>query len=257
MLADIQFLSTLGHDCIEEEDFREAAAVFTTVLSKLSSCMLTPTLIGGAVGPSHYVSMIEVYSASPIHPRNEIVLHPYLFQSERSIENKQDIMLCDDNDDRLLQSPQELSTEEYNIFTIITLFNLGLCYHLKWNTRGRSPDRLLLQALLHYEQAYALACEHHSQYVTPEDPVLEVIMAICTNATHINSEMARFIQINAWNMRLLKILQFTKITFPSMISSCTLKNQQQEQRESNNNNRAFFNMNACINHIPRDTAPAA
>lgn len=225
-LGEIHALNHFGIDMLDSGDYKQAAEVFAHSISLLSSCSLQPTpLVGsGSVwNNQEQQRFVSVYSfeeeAESSSASSDFYCYPFHF------EFLQDAGQEDEPD---------LTSEQYNSCTITSLFNLGICFHLQWEEQ-KCQLCLLQKALLCYEQAISLT---YRTPPSPSDPVLKVLMAVCANATHCNSELVNFDQMQRWNQTLKQIIKFSN-------------DRHLAQTEH------FFSMNAFFNSFGRTAAHAA
>ena len=222
MLGEIQALNALAAEHIGEGDHRHAVEILNLALLKLSSSLLAPRPIDSTNG--HQAKLVDdvnvyVYFWESVEKLTSFLHQPCMFECKLSFEQDDDF----------------LTNEQFCSCAIASLFNLGLCYHLEWKKRKLLHHiNLLSKALHYYEQAFSMTryCQFHAS-----DSVLQVVMAVCTNASHCNSELANFEQVKLWNERLSQALRFS--------------------RQGQESQRQFFHLTVFLNNFCGTSAPAA
>ena len=196
MLGEIQALNHLGVYLIDGGDYEEAAEVFCHAITLLSGCSLQPTPIDGCNRDAGVLDrFVTVYALEEDDTCTDVA--------------KSDFYSCPFHFEFSEQAhPDEvgLTSEQYNSSAITCLFNLGLCFHLQWE-ESKTHTFLVQKALSFYEQAISLTSKSAP---APCDPVLKVLMAVCTNATHCNNELANLEHAGQWNRTLKTIINFAK-----------------------------------------------
>uniref|UniRef100_A0A7S2Y895 Uncharacterized protein n=1 Tax=Entomoneis paludosa TaxID=265537 RepID=A0A7S2Y895_9STRA len=226
------------------------------MLAQLSTCLLTPTPIGGSQKPLN--DRMTVYCAtdpseeedSKLDPRQvEFYTRPFQWECS-SVEDCQQ-----EPENSSSSSSSEVSSEEYNVIAVTALFNLGLCYHWQWqqaqqqqqqappklaaghNSSSCTLEHLLQQALYAYEQAFLLT----TAYDCPP-ALLPVLLGVCANATHVHIELAQSRTAALWNQRLTSTLRLYLSQSPSPVDPAA---------------RKFFSLQAFFQSFPRHAASAA
>eukprot|EP00522_Entomoneis_paludosa_P005892 CAMPEP_0172457062 /NCGR_PEP_ID=MMETSP1065-20121228/19760_1 /TAXON_ID=265537 /ORGANISM="Amphiprora paludosa, Strain CCMP125" /LENGTH=267 /DNA_ID=CAMNT_0013210543 /DNA_START=86 /DNA_END=889 /DNA_ORIENTATION=+ len=257
-VEELQAMNTLAiSEHVEYGEYQDAAVIFSTMVSQLSTCRLAPTPLGHLEAdvrlnrlhvycdPDDDDSMEDSGVNVSLDPKvNDLFARPFAFEyKSTSVSTK---------------TPEEeeplITSEEYNLLAVTALFNLGLCFSLEWKrvmmnhkkteeeegaprrSTGCS-DALLQHALYYYEQAFSLSSVSHQ--LTPDDPLLPLLMAVCVNATHCQVELAMCTgATNVWNDRLRMLLQFSS-------------------GHGEESTRQFFSMAAFFQSFPRIAAGMA
>ena len=218
-LYEIQALNHLGIDHIDGGDYEEAVEVFSHAITLLSGCTLEPTPIGGMTTNSkHKNHSKDVAPVVVVVADNAVVTVVHSLEDEVRNNNADSTtttsefythpfhLECVTTASTMCTGP-DLTSEQYNICAIACLFNLALCFHLEWEEQKTCHTYLLQKALSLYEQAISLT--RRTTPLSSSDSILMVLMAICSNATHCNSELVNLDQVQRWNGILRKIIKFT------------------------------------------------
>ena len=241
VLSEVQVLSTIGADLIAKGELGEAAQVYTESISMLSWCMLAPTPLMDPSGDSSQQQEdpgMQVYTTfdslkDPSACQGDFFFHPKMFEFNKPPE----------------QDETCLTNEQYCFSVITCLYNLALCYHLEWS-KTKSNSHLLCKAKHFYEEAFSMTSNCQ---ICPTDDILDVILAICHNASHCYTELADLLQVDLWNRRLCQTLEFSKKTTLQRTASTSSPTHYQQQATS----RVFFLFNAFFNSFAKVTAAAA
>ena len=227
-LGELQAMSTIGCENMDDGDLGHAAIVYRGMLGELEKCVLAPTPLGSDIQAS--TMMVHPWGDKAIHTRGEIFVRPYAFESPTP--NPEDSMMMDEDDTFIPE-------QDHNIMTVSAWFNLGLCYHMEWNKKKEETRlELLQQALECYQKGYQVVM-NTSARLHDRDPILEVLMALAANATQASQDLGRVHQSNMWNQYLRELLRFNKAD----TSFAFCKNS--------------FAMSAFLNGFARNTAQAA
>lgn len=199
-IGDVQAFITLSSGLIEDGDLKRAASVLSTAISHLVRSAVTPDpIVVNQEGRQEESSQpFLIYCYSELDPeerdlRSEFFSDPFLLESEEAFN-------CED---------RPWFTTQHAFCTICCLFNLGLCFHLEWQ-RNRSKSLLLSKALQSYEIALSLT-NTPGVTIRPNDPILKVLMSLCTNAMHCHDELGNPDQVWLLGRRLQDILDFSRV----------------------------------------------
>ncbi|KAL7576988.1 hypothetical protein ACA910_006741 [Epithemia clementina (nom. ined.)] len=200
MLGEIQALNAIAADLIGEGDHNEAVEILNLAITKISGSMLAPThdALGCTPRRQHPKDMddahgVHVYFWEMVDPWATFLHQPCMFECNLASQLEDSF----------------LTNEQFCFCAIANLFNMGLCYHKEWKrqTGTERGTHLLSISLYYYEQAYSMTghCQLHAS-----DSILQVIMAVCANAFHCNSELPNidFGGINHHRMLLVSPFMF-------------------------------------------------
>mmetsp|Transcript_15995 Transcript_15995/g.44023 ORF Transcript_15995/g.44023 Transcript_15995/m.44023 type:complete len:349 (-) Transcript_15995:126-1172(-) len=246
LIDELQALSLLGCETVEDRDPNGAMEIYQALISKLeASCWLSPTPMNGAGIPQES-SVMEVYCGihdeEPSQSDEEdysldpgkasFFTRPFNFEcsGDKGERKRSTLSSCGSNKNSC-QQLTELSGDEYTTMAVTALFNVGLCRHLHWKRqqersycedceRVTSQDSLLFEALRFYEQAYALTRYQRHEYIRHDQQdqedlwmkdhaLLPVVRAICANATHCQKELG-MVHLSEWKTRLMRLLLLSR-----------------------------------------------
>lgn len=245
-LSTIHTLNIIALECMEAEDYHDAAIAFSSMEQELADFILDPTpLQEDKTEMDHDMVMREDTTSLQQERLQEEGEHDN-FDDEEDDDDLMDVVsptrlrvqtarfvppqgdffaspFTITNGDRDVQS---VSSQEHSLLSVMALFHLGLCKQLQWNknqvTKKRSSPQtsLLVEALRFYEQAYSFifsvvnsgvaAQQQHPFLVPGNDPTLQVLMAVCANAAVVAEELALNAHIRAWSTRVACILYYVQ-----------------------------------------------
>ena len=251
-VGGIQALNTVAVEYLDYGQVEAAATAFSAVMHDLSNCLLAPAPLPPSskdrMSTREEEDFVQIQAhvsdsdRSETEPRSLVFDRPFLFQSNLS---------------KMLHEP-DLSSQQHKILVITSLYNLALCHQLEYMKRlQKTPSphhpkvpktadaRLLLQALYYYEQAYSMILANDPSQgrpqeisISPTNPVLPVLMALCTNATAACAELGQVQHIDTWNTRLIEFLHYRQVDLEEDVEK-------------------MFTLNAFLHHFPIHAAKAA
>lgn len=203
-LMEVQVLHMQGASLCEKGNWKEAAELFSLTLSRLSCCALSPTPIGNE---DKFFTAADVYILG--HglleaKKQEFLSCPFAFEFLGFDENDREYDDC------------WFTSEEHSVATICALFNLGVCFHSEWKNCAQERTSLLLKALHCYEQALSMFRSSCYSNTSAHDPVLKVLMGVCSNATHCHIELGKLDLVSLWNATLCSFLNFSRCSCCSL-----------------------------------------
>eukprot|EP00522_Entomoneis_paludosa_P003954 CAMPEP_0172470502 /NCGR_PEP_ID=MMETSP1065-20121228/66495_1 /TAXON_ID=265537 /ORGANISM="Amphiprora paludosa, Strain CCMP125" /LENGTH=216 /DNA_ID=CAMNT_0013228449 /DNA_START=91 /DNA_END=741 /DNA_ORIENTATION=+ len=184
-------------DLIQKGCNGEASEILSEAVSDLSKCVLSNReQQEGRDHAKNCMDGVSIYSAdilamNPSVENGDFFFHPFGFECVVATSDQED---------------DSLTNKDFSSCAITCLYNLGLCYHMEWfKYQKTSTDKLLCKALYFYRQAFSFTSDYTMR---PQDPILQVLMAISTNAAHCSVKLADLDQFRYWNKYLGKILNF-------------------------------------------------
>ena len=213
MLEEIQALNTQATTLMEEGDHVGALERLSYITSKLFTCVLLPqsplcgsslvTIVNHSYRAESILARAAHTRSRPAVGQGDYWFVPFALEYADSVIARH----------RILDDPF-MGKDEYTACSVTTLFNLGLCYHQIWNTNKRASSRYLLQALVHYRQAFAFLPDLLQSRRSPYEfnvyfpkSLLPVFMAICANASHCCQELGDIQQLQWWSQWLNSLVK--------------------------------------------------
>jgi len=222
LAQEIQTVNEFVVSSIEDGYFDEATDVLLHLITKISGLMLLPSPIH--VGPygdedgnnNNNKGIDDVYST-------EQRCEDPLEQGERDIKGFYGHPFIHQYPEAFLESTEPiLSSEQYNTTALICLFNLGLCYQLKWD-ESRSKTELLHEALEHYQEAISFLLNDMCSFI-PQGPIVKVLLGICVNAAHCHAELMQPHGMEIWvNITQDMVLKFCSQEVLQSVEFFTMK----------------------------------